>query len=183
MEQRGCVLLDRDGTVNVECHYLSSPDQVELLPHAAKGLRHLSRIGLKLAIVTNQSGIARGYFDQQRLEAIHGRLRQLLRDEHVEIDAIYHCPHHPDDHCDCRKPQPGMGRQAMQDFCCSPDQMFVIGDKPCDVEFGNALQATTFLVRTGYGREMESAGKANSNYVVDDLWSAAREIEQLVRCG
>jgi histidinol phosphatase-like enzyme len=63
----------------------------------------------------------------------------------------------------------------MQD--CSPDQMFVI-DKPCDVEFGNALQATTFLVRTGYGREMESAGKANSNYVVDDLWSAAREIEQ-----
>src|SRR5437870_506202 len=89
------VLLDRDGTINVEKHYLSSPDEVVLLPGAAEGIRLLNQLGLIVVIVSNQSAIARGLLDQERLDSVHERLRQLLRAEGAEIDAIYVCPHGP----------------------------------------------------------------------------------------
>ena len=106
------VLIDRDGTINVEKHYLSDPDQLELYPGIGPALKRLQDAGFGLAVLTNQSGIARGYFDLDRLTQIHDRLRALLAAEGVTVDGIYICPHGPDDDCACRKPLPGMVEQA-----------------------------------------------------------------------
>lgn len=181
-EARLVVVLDRDGTINVERHYLSDPDQVELLPGAAAGLRRLRDLGALLVVVTNQSGIGRGYFDEARLAAIHDRLAALLAAEGVTLDAFYHCPHVPDDDCDCRKPEPGMIRQAAADWAFDPAAAFVVGDKPCDIDLGRAVGATTLLVRTGYGAGHEQAGDTNPHHVVNDLVHAADVItEELAR--
>src|SRR4051794_39513886 len=96
MSRQRFVLLDRDGTINVEHHYLSRPEQVELLPEAARGLRHMQSLGLGLVVITNQSGIGRGYFNEIRLTQIHQRLLDLLAAEQVRLSAIYYCPHTPE---------------------------------------------------------------------------------------
>lgn len=170
---RRFVLIDRDGTLNVERHYLSDPDQLELIPGVAAALRRLRDAGYGIAIITNQSGIARGYFDLARLEEIHQRLRQLLAEAGVAVDGIYICPHGPDDDCDCRKPLPGMANQAMAEHGFDPKKSTVIGDKEVDVELGQAIGAATFLVRTGHGEKYAATSKAD--HVVADL-AAAVEI-------
>ncbi len=173
MNRRRFVALDRDGTLNVERQYLSSPDQVELLHGAGAGLRTMRELGLGLVIVTNQSAVGRGYFDMARLEEIHGRLRQLLLAEGVELDGIYICPHTPEDECVCRKPLPGLLLQASRELGFDPAGALVIGDKPCDIELGRGLGATTILVRTGYGAHYEAARTVTPDCVVDDLVEAA----------
>ena len=173
------VLLDRDGTINVERHYLSDPEQVELLPNAARGLAEMA--GLGLAVVTNQSGLGRGYFDAARLAQIHDRLRTLLREAAaVELDGIYCCPHVPEDDCVCRKPRTGLIDQAARELQFLPSQSFVIGDKACDIQLGRAAGATTLLVRTGYGAQAAADGAVRPDYVVDDLCEAAEVIRQLL---
>src|SRR5690348_8261786 len=97
MSRRRFVLLDRDGTLIVERNYLSRPDDVQLLPGALSGLQRLRRLGLGLAVITNQSGVARGYFDHAALDAVHARLRQLLHEGGVDLDGVYVCPHRPED--------------------------------------------------------------------------------------
>lgn len=175
------VLLDRDGTINVERHYLAHPDEVELLPNAARGLAEMARLGLGLAVVTNQSGLARGYFDAARLEQIHERLRTLLREAAgVELDGIFCCPHLPDENCRCRKPRAGLIEQASLEFGFLPSEAFVIGDKACDIDLGRGIDATTILVRTGYGARHEVEGIAQADYVVDDLQEAARVIQEII---
>lgn len=174
------VLLDRDGTINVERHYLSHPDQVELIVNAGRGLAALSKIGLGLIVVTNQSGVGRGLFDLQRLEQIHTRLRELLAPEGVQLDGIYYCPHLPENACRCRKPLAGLVEDAAREHGFRPEECFVIGDKLCDIELGRAIGATTFLVRTGYGSQVVPESAARADYVVDDLWHAAQVIAQLV---
>jgi D-glycero-D-manno-heptose 1,7-bisphosphate phosphatase len=171
---RRFVLIDRDGTLNVEKHYLSDPDQMELIAGAGTALRTLRQAGLGIAVITNQSGIARGYFDLARLDAIHDRLRALLAAEDAAVDGIYLCPHGPDDDCACRKPLPGMIEQAVAEFGFDPTQSFVIGDKEVDVELGVGIGAETFLVRTGHGAKYVAGTKAD--HVVDDLPAAARLI-------
>lgn len=171
MSARPFVLVDRDGTVNVEKEYLSDPDQLELIPGTADGLRRLQAAGYGIAVVTNQSGIARGYFDLDRLAAIHDRLRGMLAAEGVFVDGIYICPHGPADACDCRKPLPGMVDQAVAEHGFDPARAFMIGDKEVDVEMGLAVGATTILVRTGYGRKYEATTKAH--HVADNLAQAA----------
>jgi D-glycero-D-manno-heptose 1,7-bisphosphate phosphatase len=178
MTHRRFVALDRDGTIIVERNYLSDPAEVELIPRAAEGLRKLQELGLGLIIVTNQSGIRRGFFDVARLELIHERMRRLLAEAGVEIDGIYVCPHTPGDNCDCRKPRPGLLATAANELAFVPRQCFVIGDKPCDIDLGRAVGAVTLLVRTGYGAQVEAAGNANSDYVIDDLLQAAPIIER-----
>lgn len=167
-------LIDRDGTLNVEKHYLSDPDQLELYPGAGAAIRRLNEAGFGVAVLTNQSGIARGYFDLATLERIHARLRELLAAEGAHVDGIYLCPHGPDDDCACRKPLPGMVEQAVAEHGFDPAQAFMIGDKEVDVELGKAVGATTFLVRTGHGAKAVAAG-TKADYVVDDL-AAAMEI-------
>ncbi len=174
---RAAVFLDRDGTIIAERHYLSDPAGVELLPGAAEGLRRMRALGLPLVVVTNQSGVGRGYFGMDAVERVHGRLIELLAAEGVEIAGIYSCPHAPDQACGCRKPSPGLIERAARELGLDPAQCFVIGDKPCDVDLGLGAGATSFLVRTGYGQRHAQAGDCAPHHVVADLAEAAALIE------
>jgi phosphoheptose isomerase len=178
------VLLDRDGTINVERNYLSDPDGVELLPNAATGLRIMQGRGARLVVLTNQSAIGRGYFDEARLDAIHDRLRALLAAEGVDLDTkIYVCPHRPDDGCTCRKPAGGLVEQAVADLDFDPAEAFVIGDKASDIALGQRFGATTILVRSGYGRSEEENRSVWPDFVVDDLVEAAELVDQIAGAG
>ncbi len=176
---RRFVLLDRDGTIIVERHYLADPAGVELLPGAAAGLRRLRELGFGLVVVSNQSGVARGYLTLETLERIHARLVELLAAEGVTLDGMYFCPHGPDTGCDCRKPLPGLILRAAADLGFDPRLAVVVGDKPCDVDLGRAVGARSVLVRTGYGREHEGAPGCQPDLVADDLRDVARLLEAL----
>jgi D-glycero-D-manno-heptose 1,7-bisphosphate phosphatase len=180
---RRFVALDRDGTIIVERHYLSDPEQVALLPGAATGLRALRALGLGLVVVTNQSAIGRGFFDQARLEAIHQRLGALLQAQGVRLDGLYVCPHRPDEGCACRKPGTGLLERAASELRFDPRSSFVIGDKACDVELGQRVGATTLLVRTGYGAQTLATLSSAPDYVADDLQHAAALIRATLAGG
>ena len=172
------VVLDRDGTIIEEREYLSGPDQVVLIPGAGAALRKLKQMGFGLVVLTNQSGIGRGFFDRAQLERIHRRLEELLEREGVQLDGLYFCPHVPDDGCDCRKPRLGLLEKAGKELGFNPQHSVVIGDKPCDIEMGRAVGALTFLVRTGYGSQFENA--LSADFVVDDLSAASQSIGRLL---
>ena len=178
---RRFVMLDRDGTINVERNYLSHPDDLELLPGVVAGLAHLRDLGLGLVVVTNQSGVGRGYFDLERLEAIHQWLRALLRKAGVALDGIYFCPHLPDGGCGCRKPAPGLVRQAEADLGFDARQGFVIGDNGSDIALGRAIGAWTILVTTGYGQEALADPRVKPDFSASSLAEAASVIESCLR--
>ncbi len=169
-------LLDRDGTINAERHYLRDPDELELLPGAVEGIRLLRESGFRVVVVTNQSAIGRGMLDWPALERIHERLGALLSAQGAWLDAIYVCPHRPEDGCDCRKPAPGLAERAAREFEAELRHAVVIGDKPCDVQFGKAIGATTILVQTGYGAAYSSEEPIQPDHVAADLTAAARWI-------
>ena len=174
------VLIDRDGTINVERHYLSSPEQIELFPNSAKGIKLLRDLGLKVVIITNQSAIGRRIFDVERLAEIHERLSNVLNDAETVVDAIYFCPHLPEDNCNCRKPLTAMARQAETEFGAELSKSFVIGDNVCDIELGKNINATTILVRTGYGKRTEEEKKTQPDYIVENLFEAACLIKEIL---
>lgn len=180
MDQARCVLLDRDGTIIQECHYLTDPNQIEFIPGAIRGLRRLRELGLRLVLLTNQSAVGRGYLNRSGLDKIHERLRLLLQAEGVRLDGIYFCPHTADDDCSCRKPRPGLVEQASKEMLFNPKNCFVIGDKACDIEMGRNIGATTLLVRSGYGAQVAIDGTASPEYIVNDLWGATLVIERLL---
>jgi D-glycero-D-manno-heptose 1,7-bisphosphate phosphatase len=171
-------VLDRDGTIIVERQYLADPDQVELLPNAAQGLRLLSRMGFRLVLVTNQSGIGRGFFDRACLDRIHSRLAALLADSDVALDGVFYCPHVPEDHCGCRKPETGLVRAAADQLAFEPADAVVIGDKPCDIELGHRVHARTILVRTGYGDRYPANAPVRPDCIAEDLADAARQVAE-----
>ena len=181
MTRRRFVVLDRDGTIIVERHYLSEPHQVELIPDAASGLRQLTEIGLGLVVITNQSGIARGFFSKADIHLIHQRLCELLEAEGVRLNGIYFCPHRPEDNCPCRKPRTGLLELAAKELCFEPQASFVIGDKASDIELGQRVGATTFLVRTGYGAQVAADTMVTPDYAVDGLWEAAQVIQRILK--
>lgn len=178
---RRFVLLDRDGTVIVERNYLASPDGVELLPNALDGLRRLTLLGVGLVIVSNQSGLRRGYFDRPALDAIHERLRFLLAQGGVSLAGIYVCPHREEDACACRKPKPGLARQAAAELGFSLSDAFVVGDKACDIDLGRAIGAPSLLVHTGYGSQMPPEVQARATFQVADLMAAAEVIASQIQ--
>jgi len=175
---RRFALLDRDGTIIVEKHYLADPDGVELIDGAAEGLRRLRSLGLGLAVVTNQSAIGRGIIDRPRLAEIHERLTGILADEGVVLDGLFFCPHTPDDACACRKPRPGLVERAAATLGFDATRSFVIGDMRSDIELGRGVGATTLLVRSGYGARTEAEATASPDHVVDGLPEAAAVIEE-----
>jgi histidinol-phosphate phosphatase family protein len=128
------VFIDRDGTINRDVPYCSRPEDFELLPGVAEGIKLLNERGFNVVVVTNQSGIARGYFTEGMLASIHDKMRKELAKHGARVDAIYYCPHHPDDNCDCRKPKPKMILQAAIDLDIDLRQSYVIGDSEMDVE-------------------------------------------------
>jgi len=172
----GLVVLDRDGTVIEERPYLHDPKQVRLLPNAAAGLRTLRAAGLKLALVTNQSGVGRGFFGLDAVARVNERVMALLAREGVTIDEVFVCPHAPEEGCACRKPGTRMLDLAAQRLGASPVRSFVVGDKDSDVEMGRRAGATSFLVRTGWGQETERFSSVRPDHTVDDLMGAARII-------
>lgn len=180
MSRRRFVLLDRDGTIIVEKHYLSDPDGVELIEGAAAGLRKLADLGLGLVVVTNQSAIGRGLLDADRLDQIHHRMIDQLSEHGVRLEGIYFCPHHPDDGCGCRKPRTGLVDQATEHLRFDPARSFVVGDASRDIALGRALGATTLLVRTGHGAATHAQARPRADYVVADLREAADVIAGLL---
>jgi len=176
---RRAVFLDRDGTINEEVNYLSKPEDFRLLPRAAAAIRLLRRHGWLAIVVTNQSGVARGYFAAEDVLAIHERMRRDLARARARLDAVYSCPHHPDDRCECRKPGTLLFRQAARDWDLDLSSCCFVGDKLSDLWPGKELGGVTVLVLTGYGpREQEMARQQGltPDYVAADLYAAAKWI-------
>lgn len=178
--EKKIVILDRDGTIITERNYLSHHSQVELIPNAAIGLKELRELGLGLLVITNQAGIGKGYFSLDDLKLIHKRMIDLLAIEGVSLDGIYFCPHIPEDNCNCRKPKLGLVEKATKEHNFDPKASFVIGDKAIDIELGQKIGAKTFLVRTGYGAEVEKQNLVKPDRTVDDLLQASEIIKTLV---
>ncbi len=163
------VFLDRDGTLNVDTHYLSHPDQVVLLPGVVQGLHYLQAMGFRLIVLTNQSGVARGYFNETQVTAVHARLRGMLMAEGVILDAFYFCPHAPDDHCACRKPRPGLLDQVRRDHNFNPEQAYIIGDKDSDIVMGKVAGIRTILVCPDLPADSSQRGSDTANCVTPDF--------------
>ncbi len=138
--------LDRDGTIAEDTGYCQSPDVFKLFPVSAEAIKLLNRYEYKVIVITNQSGIARGYFTEETLAEIHRKMITELANEGACIDAIYWCPHHPDDNCACRKPNPELIYRALQDFGVELKGSCVIGDKSSDIELGRNVGCSTILI-------------------------------------
>ncbi len=151
--KRPVVFLDRDGTINEEVGYLNDPARLRLLPHAPEGIRLLNQAGFKVVVITNQSGIGRGYFTAETVEAIHREMARQLAAFAARIDAFYYCPHHPEAGCRCRKPRPGLVEQAAKELSLDLRQAYVVGDRLLDLELARNIRARGILVLTGYGTE------------------------------
>lgn len=167
--------LDRDGTIIEEVQYLADPDGVVLVPGAAEGLRDIRRAGFELVVVTNQSGIARGYYSENEFRAVQDRVALLLAAEGVQLDAVLHCPHHPDftGPCDCRKPALGLYERARTALGLDLAASIYVGDRLSDVMPALSTGGTGYLVRTGYGREQAQSVPPGIE-VIDDLRALGR---------
>ena len=181
MKKRKAVFLDRDGTTIVHEHYLSSPDQLKLLPHTSQGIRLFKEHGYLAIVITNQSGIARGFFDEEQLMVIHEKLTGMLKEEGVLIDDWYYCPHHLEgviEHykvdCDCRKPKPGMILAAARKHDIDLAQSLMIGDAETDMLAGKNAGCKSVLINNTGGGDASGTPGRGIDYVVKDLLESAR---------
>jgi D-glycero-D-manno-heptose 1,7-bisphosphate phosphatase len=154
------VFLDRDGTLNEERDFVNRPEDLHLIAGASRAVRQLNDHGLVTIVISNQSGVARGFFSESDLALIHSCLKSKLGAEGAKVDGIYYCPHHPKEgldpyriDCDCRKPHAGMLKRGETDFGLDLRTSYVVGDKLSDIGAGRAVGAHTILVLTGYGEE------------------------------
>jgi D-glycero-D-manno-heptose 1,7-bisphosphate phosphatase len=183
---RPAIFLDRDGTINEDIGYVSSLDELIIYPFAARAVRLINEAGLKVIVITNQSGIARRLYNEPMLAAIHERLIDELAGEGARIDAVYYCPHHPRigdapyrQQCECRKPNPGMLRQAAREHDIDLSASYVVGDKASDINLATNVGARGALVLTGYGRETlanRDQWPCVPEIIADDLLDAVRQI-------
>ena len=187
----GGIFLDRDGTINEEVDFLSSPNNLHILQGSVEAIREANVLGLKVFIITNQSGIARGFLTENDLQNIHTELLHRLEEYHVRIDAIYYCPHHPElgnppynISCTCRKPNIGMLQKAVEQFGVDLKKSFVIGDRMIDIQTGNNAEAISILVLTGYGKEELNLCKntqVHIDYVASDLHDAIQFVKRTLQ--
>ena len=180
---KSAVFLDRDGTINEQMGYINHTCRFQLLPGAAQAIKKLNDAHIPVIVVSNQSGLARGYFPEELLVAVHEKMHKLLAEEGARVDAIYYCPHHPEakeerfrESCDCRKPKPGLILQASKELGLDPEKSFVVGDRWSDIKTAANCGATSILVRTGYGRGDEQyigpQQKIQPDFKADDLTGA-----------
>ena len=162
------VFVDRDGTIAKDVPYCSRPEDFELLPGVAEGIRLLNNHGFKVVVITNQSGIARGYFTEEILAKIHDKMHSELAKHGAHVDDIYYCPHHPDDNCECRKPKPTLILQAALNLDVDLKQSYVIGDSDIDVEMGRRAGCKACL-------------RVNSNNKGDQTANTFHEFEAATR--
>jgi D-glycero-D-manno-heptose 1,7-bisphosphate phosphatase len=186
---RRAIIMDRDGTVCDEVGYVNHVERVRLLPRSAEAIRRANDAGFQTVVVTNQAGVARGYFAEELVEDVHDRVREMLAKDGARVDGIYYCPHHPEvgapayrKTCDCRKPRPGMLLRARDEMGIDLGASYMIGDSVRDIEAGHRADATPILVLTGYGRgELEYQSHAwtvRPAHVADDLLDAVDWIFQ-----
>ena len=169
------VFVDRDGTLVADRGYTHRVEDYEPLPGAVSGLRRLQQAGYRIAIVTNQSGIARGLFSESDFARFQDHLVRDFAAQGVEIVASYHCPHLPDAGCGCRKPAPGLIERAARELAADLAASWVIGDQPSDVELARRAGCRAILVRAGGGTASRDRLPVDSA-VVDDLEAAARHV-------
>jgi D-glycero-D-manno-heptose 1,7-bisphosphate phosphatase len=173
---QGAVFLDRDGTINEEMGYINHLNRFVLLPRAAAAIRRLNQAGLKVVVVTNQSGAARGYFPETLVEQVHALMEKLLAAGGARVDAIYACLHHPEANCACRKPQPKLIQAAARDLGLDLSRSYLVGDRYMDIQTAQNAGVKGVLVLTGYGlgeHEQRSSGSPAPVYVAQDLLEAA----------
>jgi len=164
------VFLDRDGTMAKDVHYCRRPEDFRLFPNTAKAIKLLSEHGFKVIVITNQSGIARGYFTEEALAQIHEKMKAELAKEGAWIDGIYYCPHHPDDNCNCRKPKPKLVLQAAKEHDIDLKHSFVVGDLSLDIDMGKAVGCKTILLLDSPQEDMN----ISPDYIASDLLEASR---------
>lgn len=174
------VFLDRDGTLNVEKDYVYRYEDWEWIPGSIEGLKKLAELGFHLVVVSNQSGVARGYYTASDVHALHDRLAEDLRGKGVSVAGFYFCPHGPDDVCACRKPKPGLLLQAKTDLKLDLSRSYMVGDKMIDVQAGQAAGVQPILVGTGYGITENKALPPGIPFA-DNLLSAAQWIERSLK--
>lgn len=178
---RRAVFLDRDGTINIEKEYLYRIVEFEFIAGAVEAIRLLNEAGFLVVVVTNQSGVARGYYAEEDVENLHRHIAAELQKSGARVDAWLYCPHHPDGRgsyslpCGCRKPLPGMLKEAALRFDIDLAASVMIGDKLADISAGLAAGCRTILVRTGYGADEECHAPKNTP-VYDDLLMAAESL-------
>src|SRR5437016_2721197 len=167
------VFLDRDGTIMEDSNYVGDVKRVLVIPGAAAALKRLHDAGYKLFIITNQSGVGRGYFSHEAVEAIHAHLDDYFGRHGVRFDRYYVCPHHPEDNCDCRKPKPKFLLDAAREYGLDPSRCFMVGDRTSDIQAGINAGVPTILVLTGVGRETLTKHEVKPDHVAEDIGAAA----------
>lgn len=190
-ESRPAVFLDRDGTINEQMGYINHLDRFVVLPGVGQAVSRLNRAGLAVVVVSNQSGVARGYFPEELVGRVNQRMIDLLARGGARLDGVYYCPHHPRAElaayrreCDCRKPKPGLLIKAAVDLGLDLKRSFVVGDRVGDLETARAVGAKAILVLTGYGRgeaEFVLPGKnITPDFTAQDLGEA---VDWILRAG
>jgi D-glycero-D-manno-heptose 1,7-bisphosphate phosphatase len=185
--KRRAVFMDRDGTISEEVGYVNHPSRYRVFAYSAEAVRLLNERGWLAILITNQAGVARGYFTEDIITAVHGRLTEELEKEGARLDAIYYCAHHPTVgeapyrfDCDCRKPKPGLIERAAREFEIDLAQSWMIGDRYSDIELARNAHVHSGFVKSGYGRgEWEyqrPAWKHEPDLVAEDLLEAVRKI-------
>lgn len=174
------VILDRDGVINEDSDdYIKSSEEFRFIPGSLEAIARLNQAGFRVAVATNQSGIARGYFELDTLNEMHAKLRRSLAAIGGHVDAVVFCPHGPDDRCDCRKPLPGMLREIGERFATALSGVPVIGDSKRDLDAASAVGARPMLVRTGKGERTLAAADGLEDIPVYDNLAAA--VDALLR--
>lgn len=174
------VFLDRDGVINEEVSYLSNPDHFKFIEGSIEALKLLKELGYLLIVITNQAGIARGYFSENTLETIHNKMFQILNQYNVELDDIFYCPHHPNftGPCNCRKPNPGMILQAKEKYGINLRESFMVGDTLNDIKTGISAECQTVLVLTGYGvEEKKKINEIVPDFIFNNLLEFAKNLK------
>lgn len=187
MSSKPAVFIDRDGTVNEEMGYINHVSRLRILPGSAGAIRKLNENGIAAVVISNQSGVARGYFPEELVRQVNARMVEILAESGTRLDGIYYCPHHPKGEveeyrkvCDCRKPKTGLIDRAAEELGLDPARSYVVGDRHADIQIAHNVGAKGILVLTGYGRgawENDSEGwGVRPHHVCDDLAAAVEWI-------
>ena len=185
--KRRAVFIDRDGTISEEVGYINHVSRFRLFPYAAPAIKHLNENGWLAIVITNQAGVARGYFSEVTIEAVHAAMTKELESSSARLDAVYYCAHHPSVgeppyrlDCDCRKPKPGLIARAAKDFDIDLEHSWMVGDRYSDVELARNAGVKSLLVLSGYGRgewEHQRASWAEQpDLIAEDLLEAVEVI-------
>jgi D-glycero-D-manno-heptose 1,7-bisphosphate phosphatase len=171
------ILLDRDGVINHDSdNYIKSTTQWRPINRSIEAIALLNLHGYKVIVITNQSGLAHGYFDTATLMEMHEKMNTLVKQQGGEIEAIYYCPHKPEDHCNCRKPKPGLLIQCSEDYDFQLKETFFIGDKLSDIQAAQSAGATPLLVKTGKGLRTLANNPTLTINIFNDLYDCTQFI-------